>query len=75
MLAVAQPAHPSQFMRADDPTGATFDAISDAVDDINVAKFLKSSDAYDESEFDAEKDKAAFRQFVDENEGSRRFYM
>jgi len=74
MLAVAQPAHPSHFIRPDDPTGAAFEAISDAVDDINVAKF-KQSGAYDASEFDANKDKATFRQFVDENEQSRKFYM
>jgi inositol oxygenase len=57
-----------------DPAGLKFEKISDAVDDINVAK-LKQKEAYDESEFDAEKDKAGFRQFVDSNESSRRFYM
>lgn len=60
-----------------DPKGTKFDYISDAVDEINVAK-LKATDkdnAYDESAFDSEKDKATFRQFVDSNESSRRFYM
>jgi inositol oxygenase len=46
------------------------------VDDINVAKLKqKQSEAYDASEFDADKEKAGFRQFVDSNESSRRFYM
>lgn len=58
--------------------------MSDAIDDINVAKLqaMKAhpvveevDSAYDASEFDAEKDKDTFRQFVDENEGSRRFYI
>lgn len=60
-----------------DPAGTKFDTISDAVDEINVAK-LKAQhkdNAYDESKFDSEKDKANFRQFVDSNESSRRFYM
>ncbi|KIR96128.1 inositol oxygenase [Cryptococcus deuterogattii 2001/935-1] len=66
-----------QFVRADDPTGTKFDTISDVVDDINVAKLKaqKKDNAYDESEFDSEKDKATFRQFVDSNESSRRFYI
>lgn len=34
-----------------------------------------ADNAYDQSAFDAEKDKAGFRQFVDTNESSRRFYM
>lgn len=60
-----------------DPTGTKFDTISDVVDDINVAKLKaqKKDNAYDESQFDSEKDKATFRQFVDSNESSRRFYM
>lgn len=57
-----------------DPKGKAFEQISDAVDNINIAK-LKQSDTYDVSEFDSDKDKAGFRQFVDENESSRRFYM
>jgi inositol oxygenase len=48
------------------------------VDDINVAK-LKSGEngdnAYDQSAFDQEKDKDTFRQFLDTNESSKRFYM
>ena len=64
----------SLVLTAADPKGLKFEKISDAVDDINVAK-LKASDAYDQSEFDSEKDKAGFRQFVDTNESSRRFYM
>lgn len=66
-----------EFVRADDPAGTKFDTISDAVDEINVAK-LKAQhkdNAYDESKFDSEKDKANFRQFVDSNESSRRFYI
>lgn len=39
-----------------------------------MAKEAQDS-AYDVSTFDADKDKATFRQFVDENEKSRRFYM
>lgn len=60
-----------------DPAGTKFDTISDAVDDINVAK-LKAQhkdNAYEESKFDSEKEKETFRQFVDSNESSRRFYM
>jgi hypothetical protein len=63
-----------QLLTLADPKGLKFEKISDAVDDINVAK-LKASDAYGQSEFDSEKDKAGFRQFVDTNESSRRFYM
>jgi inositol oxygenase len=50
---------------------------SNAVDDINVAKLKAKADAdaYAQSEFDASKDKETFRQFVDSNESSRRFYM
>ncbi|WVW83256.1 hypothetical protein I302_105275 [Kwoniella bestiolae CBS 10118] len=65
------------FVRSDDPKGTKFDAISDAVDDINVAKLkaMAADNAYDESVFDSDKDKATFRQFVDSNESSRRFYI
>ena len=41
-----------------------------------MQKFLAAKDnAYDESAFDSEKDKAAFRQFLDTNESSKRFYL
>ncbi|AAW45179.1 hypothetical protein CNBI3630 [Cryptococcus deneoformans B-3501A] len=66
-----------EFVRSDDPAGTKFDTISDAVDDINVAK-LKAQhkdNAYEESKFDSEKEKETFRQFVDSNESSRRFYI
>lgn len=69
------------FVRQEDPDGAKFDAISDSVDAINVAKLQakedaqKEEEAYAAAEFDKEKNKAAFRQFVDENESSKRFYM
>lgn len=62
-----------------DPKGAKFESISDAVDDINVQKLLAAAkakdNAYDQSEFDSSKEKETFRQFVDSNESSRRFYM
>lgn len=58
-----------------DPRGAYFEHISDMVDDINVAKLKEKDNAYDESAFDSEKDKATFRQFVDSNLSSRRFYV
>lgn len=62
-----------------DPHGANFESVSDAIDNINVAKLKakeqRERDAYEASEFDAAKDKAGFRQFVDENESSKRFYM
>lgn len=45
------------------------------IDDINVAKLKHNDTAYDQSAFDSEKDKAGFRQFVDTNESSKRFYM
>ena len=46
------------------------------MDDINVQKYLAAKDStYDGSTFDAEKDKAGFRQFLDSNESSKRFYM
>lgn len=72
-VAVATPV--DAFRRADDPNGLAFERVSDAVDDINVAKLQATKDAYDDSTFDADKEKAGFRQFVDSNESSRRFYM
>jgi hypothetical protein len=57
-----------------DPHGLKFEKISDAIDDINVAKLKAASDAYEESQFDSDKNKDAFRQFVDSNESSKRFY-
>jgi inositol oxygenase len=62
---------------ASDPRGAYFEKISDLIDDINVAKLQQNDadNAYDQSAFDSEMDKAGFRQFVDTNESSRRFYM
>jgi inositol oxygenase len=60
-----------------DPRGSKLETISDLVDDINVAKLKQrdTNNAYEDSAFDAGKDKAGFRQFVDSNESSRRFYM
>ncbi|KAH8978352.1 inositol oxygenase [Lactarius akahatsu] len=51
--------------------GREFDEISDAVDDVNV-QMLKLWD--DESEFDAEKDKARFRQYDDACDRVKNFY-
>jgi inositol oxygenase len=70
--------------RSIDPHGLKLEEISDQVDNINVAKLLAKSeelpsqeeiDAYAAANFDKEKDKETFRQFVDSNESSRRFYM
>ncbi|KAJ9115361.1 hypothetical protein QFC24_006976 [Naganishia onofrii] len=73
------------FARSDDPHGLKFEAISDQVDEINVAKLLAKSnelptqeevDAYTAAVFDQEKDKATFRQY-DESEDNtpRKFYL
>ncbi|KAI0266228.1 inositol oxygenase [Gloeopeniophorella convolvens] len=51
--------------------GRTFDAVSDAVDDVNVQK-LKLWD--EESEFDTEKDKTRFRQYEDACDRVKNFY-
>ncbi|KAI9449679.1 inositol oxygenase [Lactarius psammicola] len=51
--------------------GREFDEISDAVDDVNV-QMLKLWD--EESEFDAEKDKARFRQYEDACDRVKNFY-
>lgn len=66
-----------QYVRSDDPHGRALEAASDSVDEINIAilKAKQEADAYAQSQFDAEKNKDGFRQFVDENEGSRKFYM
>lgn len=66
-----------QYIRSDDPHGHALEAASDSVDEINIAilKARQEADAYAQSQFDAEKNKDGFRQFVDENEGSRKFYM
>ncbi|GFZ47666.1 hypothetical protein JCM24511_05412 [Saitozyma sp. JCM 24511] len=76
-VAVPVPVEASTFVRSDDPKGLKFEKISDAVDDINVAKLKAKAeaDAYAQSEFDASKDKETFRQFVDSNESSRQFYI
>lgn len=75
-VAVSPAPQVADFVRPDDPHGRKFEAISDAVDAINVAKLqAKDADnAYEESQFDKDQNKAAFRQFVDENESSKRFY-
>lgn len=80
MLAVQQ----QQFVRLDDPTGQRLDAISDAVDELNVQKFKAAhpelvaqeeseADAYAASQFDADKEKESFRQY-EENSGPFKFY-
>lgn len=81
MAPVAVSPTPAAFVRPDDPSGRKFEATNDAIDAINVAKLLAADkaqadadNAYDASQFDKEHDKAAFRQFVDENESSKRFY-
>lgn len=72
-----------QYVRSDDPTGQKLDAVSDAVDDLNVRKFMvdhpeltkeqAEKDAYAQSEFDKDKQKESFRQY-EENTGPFRFY-
>ncbi|KAN0135874.1 DUF706 domain containing protein [Lactarius tabidus] len=54
-----------------DRDGREFDDISDAVDEVNV-QMLKLWD--DESEFDADKDKARFRQYEDACDRVKNFY-
>lgn len=51
--------------------GRAFDEVSDAVDEVNVQK-MKLWD--DESEFDAQKDKAHFRQYEDACDRVKNFY-
>lgn len=48
------------------------DAISDDIDEVNVLKGKKSYEA--ESEFDAAKDKAGFRQYEDACDRVKNFY-
>lgn len=77
MAPVAVSPAASAFVRPDDPKGLKFEATNDAIDAINVQKLLAANgddNAYDASQFDKDQDKAAFRQFVDENESSKRFY-
>lgn len=80
MLAVQQ----QHFVRSDDPNGQRLDAISDAVDELNVQKFKAAhpelvaqdespADAYAASQFDANKEKESFRQY-EENSGPFKFY-
>ncbi|KAK4239528.1 hypothetical protein C8A03DRAFT_42849 [Achaetomium macrosporum] len=52
--------------------GAALEAISDAVDTVNILKDGPSFD--DESHFDAEKDKTAFRQYEDACDRVKSFY-
>ncbi|SPQ25017.1 69110d06-95a9-47ba-8abe-37940eb0f18e [Thermothielavioides terrestris] len=57
--------------------GAALEAISDAVDTVNIlrASSLVDGTAFDaESRFDAEKDKAAFRRYADACERVKNFY-
>ncbi|KAJ4286884.1 hypothetical protein N0V88_007898 [Collariella sp. IMI 366227] len=55
--------------------GAALEAISDAVDEVNILKGLANGPAFDEqSQFDAEKDKATFRQYDDACDRVKKFY-
>ncbi|KAI0309840.1 inositol oxygenase [Amylostereum chailletii] len=51
--------------------GRAFDAVSDAVDDVNVQKLKLSSE---KSKFDAEKDKSQFRQYEEACDRVKNFY-
>lgn len=80
MLAVQQ--QQQHFVRPDDPTGQRLDAISDAVDAINVDHFKANhpelanespDDVYAASQFDEGKEKETFREYK-ENSGPFKFY-
>ncbi|BEJ17819.1 hypothetical protein CspHIS471_0700870 [Cutaneotrichosporon sp. HIS471] len=68
------PVATTSFARADDPGARKLELASDAADEINLRKLQDKDNAYDASQFDKNKDQAAFRQFVDENEGSKALY-
>ena len=55
-------------------SGAKLDVVSDHVDDVNVLKLKQQAGFDDESKFDAEKDKANFRDYEAACDRVKNFY-
>ena len=75
---VQQPAHPPSFNTERD--GVAMEQIVDAVEDVNIARdqILKDqadADMFEQSKFDAEKDKTKFRQYDDACDRVKNFYQ